>query len=79
MKRDEKIFFVLCFTLSQLKICPRDVVNMLNETIPHKRCWYYLFKWSEKGFYTYGTTLDLGWFYNDKLPDRYKELLSNEK
>ena len=61
MKEHERIFFALCFGL-QCVFKPRDVVNLLSETIPHKRCWYYLEKWSALGFYSVGTTLDLGWF-----------------
>ena len=75
MKFEEKLFFILCFKLRILNILPRDIVTILNDVIPHKRCLRYLEKWSEKGFYDYGVTLDLGWFYCDKLPQRYKELL----
>lgn len=75
MKHDEKIFFVLCYNLRRIGIMPRAVVNMLNETIPHKRCWYYLEKWFGKGFYNYGVTLDLGWFEVENLPEQYKNLL----
>ena len=75
MKQDEKIFFVLCIQLREIGIRPREVVHLLHELIPHKRCWYYLDKWSGMGFYDCGVTLDLGWFYKDKLPQRYRELL----
>ena len=27
----------------------------------YKRSWYLLGKWSDKGWYDYGVTLDLGW------------------
>jgi hypothetical protein len=27
----------------------------------YKRAWYLLEKWSNKGWYEYGVTLDLGW------------------
>ena len=74
MKDHERIFFALCYNLrSALK--PRAVVNLLAETIPHKRCWYYLYKWSALGFYDYGVTADLGWFYPEKLPQRYLEIV----
>lgn len=75
MKFEEKIFFVLCITARAADILPRTIIKILNEVIPHKRCWYYLEKWNRQGFYDYGVTLDLGWFYIDKLPTRYKELL----
>lgn len=35
---------------------------------------YYVEKWSLKGFYEYGVTLDLGWFYVDKLAGEYKKI-----
>ena len=77
MKDHERIFFALCFGL-QYVFWPRDVVNLLSETIPHKRCWYYLKKWSALGFYSVGTTLDLGWFDTDKIPARYLEILKEQ-
>lgn len=79
MKLEEKIFFALCYNLRQKGIMPRAVVNMLNETIPHKRCWYYLKKWCDRGFYSYGVTLDLGWFEDNKMPQRYKDILNESR
>ena len=77
MKDHERIFFALCYNLRG-SMKPRDVVNLLADTIPHKRCWYYLDKWSSLGFYDYGVTLDLGWFYPDELPQRYLEIIKEE-
>lgn len=74
MKDHERIFFALCYNLRGTHK-PRDVVNMLAETIPHKRCWYYLRKWGNLGFYDYGVTEDLGWFETDKIPQRYLEIV----
>ncbi len=76
MKEHERIFFALCYNLRH-EFKPRDIIRFLSETIPHKRCWYYLDKWSEKGFYDWGITLDLGWFYLDKLPQAYKDIIFN--
>jgi hypothetical protein len=59
-------------------ISPRDIVNLFEGYIHHKRCWYYLSKWSALGFYEYGTTMDLGWFYPDKLPERYRNLFKED-
>lgn len=74
MKDDEKLFFTLCFAFTESKIfTPRDIVYMVEGVIHYKRCWYLLRKWCEKGFYDYGTTLDLGWFYPDKVPEVYFE------
>lgn len=89
MKEDEKRFFLACYTYGRTSsnyklkgmyacisyILPRDIINILSGYIHHKRCWYYLRKWANLGFYDYGVTLDLGWFYPEKLPERYKELL----
>ena len=74
MKDHERIFFALCFNLRN-SCKPRNVVHMLGDTIPHCRCWYYLKKWAGLGFYSYGVTLDLGWFEEDKIPPRYMEIL----
>ena len=91
MKEDEKRFFVACYRFGRASgnrrlypsnsldeyLTPRVIVNILRGYIHHKRCWYYLQKWSDLGFYDYGVTLDLGWFYPEKLPERYKKLLED--
>lgn len=74
LKEQERVFFALCYNLRNTHK-PREIVNLLDDTIPHKRCWYYLTKWSRLGFYDYGVTLDLGWFYPDNLPKRYLEII----
>ena len=74
MKIYERIFFSLCYNLRE-SFKPRDIVDILYDIIPHKRCWYYLEKWTSLGFYDYGVTLDLGWFYPEKLPVRYREIV----
>lgn len=74
MKDQERIFFALCYNLRHT--CkPRQIVNLLADTIPHKRCWYYLEKWARLGFYNWGVTIDLGWFELDKIPQRYAEIV----
>lgn len=78
MKNQERIFFSLCYGLRDT-YRPREVVNLLADTIPHKRCWYYLEKWAARGFYSYGVTLDLGWFYPEKLPDRYRQIVAAQE
>lgn len=78
LKDHERIFFALCYNLRD-KLRPRDVVNLLADTIPHKRCWYFLEKWTNLGFYSYGVTLDLGWFEPEKLPPRYAEIVKETK
>lgn len=32
-------------------------------------------KWEEFGFYDYGVNQELGWFYPENFPDRYKEII----
>lgn len=78
MKDQERIFFSFCYGLRDT-YRPREVVNLLADTIPHKRCWYYLEKWTNQGFYSYGVTLDLGWFYPEKLPDRYRQIVAGQE
>jgi hypothetical protein len=78
MKDQERIFFSLCYGLRDA-YRPREIVNLLADTIPHKRCWYYLEKWAARGFYSYGVTLDLGWFYPEKLPDRYRQIVAAQE
>jgi len=78
MKEHERIFFALCYSLRDI-MKPRDVVNALAETIPHKRCWYYLDKWGRLGFYSSGVAADLGWFYPEKLPQRYMEIVNGKE
>jgi hypothetical protein len=58
MKEDEKQFLLL--TYQNKKISPRDIINGDLCDINHKRCWYLLAKWANKGWYDYGVTLDLG-------------------
>ena len=77
MKDHERIFFALCYNLRGAWK-PRAIVNLLAETIPHKRCWYYLEKWHRLGFYSSGVSADLGWFYPEKLPQRYREIVQEE-
>lgn len=80
MKDHERIFFVLCFRLGAVGMKPRDVVHLLNDTIPRRRCWYYLRKWCNLGIYDFGVTEDLGWFIPAaKMPDRYREILEDKK
>lgn len=83
MKDDEIKFFILCISYANAivkgqtieRMTPRELINIIDMWIPHKRCWYYLEKWDRLGFYDYGVTLDLGWIYTDKIPQRYRDLL----
>lgn len=66
MKPDEKLFFTECCkkisnhgNLLYTGIFPRDISREIG--IPHKRAKYLLSKWTDKGWYNYGVSLDLGW------------------
>lgn len=71
MKTDEREFLVAVY-----RRCPkivngkmtsgsrvRDVIDSLN--MNHKRSWYLLVKWANRGWYDYGVNLDLGWLTTD--------------
>lgn len=83
MKEDEIKFFRLCYRyithirdkVYQGTYSPRDLIDIIDEWLPHKRAWYYLEKWDRLGFYNYGVTLDLGWIEDNKIPQRYLELV----
>lgn len=57
MKEDERHFLLDLYTRAK----PRDLINSSDFYMNHKRAWYLLDKWSNKGWYDYGVTLDLGW------------------
>lgn len=79
MKEHERIFFALCYNLGSREggnHAPYDIIRSLDDTIPTKRCLYYLKKWSDLGFYDWGVNLVFGWFYPDKLPVRYAEIVN---
>lgn len=60
MKYDEAVFLHLVATKSA-GATVRDVINSDACTVNYKRCWYYLEKWTRKGWYNYGVSLDMGW------------------
>lgn len=79
MKKDEKCFFIACWFFQNNGVSVRKVISIMGKIIHKKRCWYLLEKWDGLGFYDYGVTLDLGWFYPDKLPKRYSDLIQLER
>jgi hypothetical protein len=81
IKANERLFFTLCLKAfifkketQWYKMTVRDLIQIIQPIIHYKQCWYYLDKWSSKDFYDYGITLDLGWFYPDKLTGEYKKI-----
>ena len=85
MHGHEKIFFSVCYNLAVVGVKPRAIVRALNDTIPRRRCWYYLRKWQGLGIYEYGTRpegphIDMGWFVPfAKMPARYREILEEKE
>ena len=87
MKPLERIFFEAClheqlisYDLSRREFSVRVIGNIFSRLgFPYKQLMYYVEKWSLKGFYEYGVTLDLGWFYVDKLAGEYKEIYDEMK
>lgn len=62
----------------QPKLRPRDIINGDNFYMHYKRAWYLLEKWTNKGWYSYGVTLDLGWL-EPKGIEKAKELLLSSR
>lgn len=63
---EEIMFFNAIKQLRPLGYSPRDIINLCS--INYKRAWYILDKWTGKGYYNYGVTLDLGWLEIDEYP-----------
>lgn len=74
MKPLEIIFFILVVKYGK-RISVRDIINILGAAgVSQKQLLYFLRKWSGKGFYNYGVSLDLGWLETDKLSGNYSDL-----
>lgn len=85
MKPLEQIFFRACvneqkrkYSLEQRELSIRDIGNIFERLgFSYKQLMYYVKKWSDKGFYNYGVSLDLGWFEFDKLTGEYKQIYNS--
>ena len=79
MKPLERIFFMACVNeqkrvldISKREFSVRNIGNIFERFgFSYKQLMYYVQKWSNNGFYDYGTTLDLGWFDFEKLNGEY--------
>ena len=79
MKADEKFLFISVYNAS-IKfplVSTRDIVITLHECgfIHFKRSLYLLRKWCKFGFYNYGVSILCGWIEEDKLPQRYIDVI----
>lgn len=59
-----KLFDMVIYTSKNF---PRDIYERLG--INYKRACYILEKWSKKGWYDWGVSIDMGWLENDKLKE----------
>ena len=58
--------------ISKREFYIRDIGNIFERLgFSYKQLMYYVQKWSNNGFYDYGTILDLGWFDFEKLNGEY--------
>lgn len=84
MRDDEKKFIVeildRCYSaiLKQEGCWPRDIINQENFYMHYKRAWYLLEKWSRKGWYEWGVTMDLGWITPEGIEEA-KKVKASEK
>ena len=67
MKDDEKQFLVTVYK-HRMKhrggtdhLSPREIINGPRFSMHYKRAWYLLEKWTDKGWYDYSVTEDMGW------------------
>lgn len=85
MKPLERIFFVACINTLTIRFVPKrihikDLVALFVAFgFSEKQLYYYVEKWANKGFYTYGVSIRVGWFEIEKLTGEYKVLYENYK
>lgn len=85
MKPLERIFFMACaneqrrvYSSEQREFDIRTIANIFSRLgFSYKQLMYYVGKWSKRGFYDYGVTLDLGWFNFDKLNGEYLDIFKS--
>ena len=57
MKDTEKEFLIALYQAPP-GVMPRVICNQVGQ---YKQNWYYLDKWTRKGWYNYGVCADMGW------------------
>ncbi|MFW5988576.1 MAG: hypothetical protein ACOCQA_03995 [bacterium] len=71
VKLDEKEF-AINILLAFNCVSVRDIIA--HSPINKKRAYYLLEKWSNKGYYDYGVSIDLGWL-TEKGIEKFKKYL----
>lgn len=85
MKPLERIFFIACINTLTTPFLPKpiyikDLVGLFeNFGFSKKQLYYYVEKWANNGFYSYGVSIRVGWFEIDKLNGEYKVLYEKYK
>ena len=74
MLKEDEIYFwnLIKKELATSEKTVQDIINKENFSIHYKRAWYLLEKWSQKGWYDYGVSLDLGWITPEGLNTHLK-------
>lgn len=72
MKLDERDFLIKLYIRGKK---PREVINEEDFRLHHKRAWHLLSKWTDKGWYEYGVSLDLGWLTPEGKAEAQKQIL----
>ena len=78
MEDKEKTFFRLCYKLTVLGLWTvKEVISLIEDSFPHDECIRYLQKWSQKGMYDIGDSVDTGWLNTDTrfYPEEFGSLI----
>jgi hypothetical protein len=83
MKPLERIFFTACIHEcnyhSYSGVRADDIITIFEKLgFSGKQLIYYLEKWVDRGFYSYGVNICLGFFVFDKLRGEYKVIYNKE-
>lgn len=57
---------------------PRQIINDPDFPLPAKRAWYLLGKYTGRGWYDFGTTLDSGWLTDEGVTE-IRNVIEDEK
>lgn len=65
MVRDDEKRFLVMIADKPDGVSVRNLIQSEDFPIHHKRAWYLLEKWSDRGWYDYGVNLELGWLWDE--------------